>query len=250
MNQEHPRQRIEDAVAAGDLGTLLVISGMLHGHYCPYSALGVKAGALAMRELGASSSGMEELIAVVETNNCFSDGVQIVTGCTFGNNALIFRDYGKTAFTLARRNGEGLRVSVRSDRVLEERSAETTELFDKVVVQRAGSEEEKRRLASLWKELSFRVIGLPDEEVFDISKVIIQVPSYARIFASATCSVCGESVMEPRVRMRDGEPVCLACSHQEYYQLAGDGISTIRGSDSKRAGAGTQGKAQTDRRVR
>jgi formylmethanofuran dehydrogenase subunit E len=101
-----------------------------------------------------------------------------VTGCTFGNNALIFRDYGKTAFTLARRNGEGLRVSVRADRVLEERSVETTKLVDKIVVQRAASE----------------------EEVFDIRNVIIEVPSYARIFPGATCPVCGESVMEPRVR--------------------------------------------------
>ncbi len=228
MNEEYPRQDIEEAVAAGDLRTLLVISGMLHGHYCPFSALGVKAGARAMRELRASSIGMEELIAIVETNNCFSDGVQIVTGCTFGNNALIFRDYGKTAFTLARRNGEGLRVSVLTDRVLEEESAETTELFKKVVVQRRGTEEEERRLSLLWKDLSFRVLELPDEEVFDIKKVTVEIPYYARIFDSVKCHVCGESVMEPRARTLKGEYVCLACSDQEYYQLAGDGISTIR----------------------
>ncbi|MBN1838174.1 MAG: TraR/DksA C4-type zinc finger protein, partial [Spirochaetales bacterium] len=228
MTEENPRQEIEEAVAAGDLPKLLVISGMLHGHYCPYSALGVKAGARAMRELRTQSTGMEELVAIVETNNCFSDGIQIVTGCSFGNNALIFRDYGKTAFTLARRNGEGLRISVRADRVMEERSPEATQLFEKVVVERAGSEEEGRRLSSLWRQLSFQVIELPDEEVFDIQSVLIEVPSYARIFASATCSVCGESVMEPRARVRGGETLCLACSAQEYYQLAGDGITTVR----------------------
>jgi formylmethanofuran dehydrogenase subunit E len=232
MNEDRPRQEIEEAVAAGDLRRLLLISGMLHGHYCPFSALGVKAGARAMRELGARSTGMEELVAIVETNNCFSDGVQIVTGCTFGNNALIFRDYGKTAFTLARRSGEALRVCVRPERVIAERSPEATELFEKVVVQRKGSDAEDRRLAALWKELSFQVLELPDEEVFDIRKDKIEVPAYARIFASVKCSVCGESVMEPRVRMRGGEPVCLACSDQEYYQLAGDGISSLRGAES------------------
>ena len=228
MTEANPRQEIEDAVAAGDLRKLLLISGMLHGHYCPYSALGVKAGARAMRELRARSTGMEELVAVVETNNCFSDGIQIVTGCSFGNNALIFRDYGKTAFTLAPRHGEGLRISVRADRVMEERSPEATQLFEKVVVERAGSEEEGRRLSSLWRALSFQVVELPDEEVFDIKRVVIEVPSYARIFASSKCSVCGESVMEPRARVRGGETVCLACSDQEYYQLAGDGISAVR----------------------
>jgi formylmethanofuran dehydrogenase subunit E len=241
MNQEQPRQEVEEAVAAGDLQKLLVISGMLHGHYCPFSALGVKAGARAMKELRASSTGMEELVAIVETNNCFSDGVQIVTGCTFGNNALIYRDYGKTAFTLARRSGEGLRISVRADRVMEERSPEATELWEKVVVQRAGSEEEGRRLGALWRELSFEVIELPDEEIFDIRKVTVEVPSYARIFSSLTCSVCGESVMEPRVRMRGGEPVCLACSGQEYYQLAGDGISTVRPGEGRQEGAAQDG---------
>ncbi len=228
MNEEHPRRSIEEAVAAGDLRTLLLTSGMLHGHYCPFSALGVKAAALAMRELGASSTGMEDLVAIVETNNCFSDGVQIVTGCSFGNNALIFRDYGKTAFTLARRTGEGLRISVRADRVMQERSPEATELFNKVVVQRSGDKEEEKRLGELWKELSFRVLELPDEEVFDLKKVDVEIPSYARIFASVKCSVCGENIMEPRVRMKGGQPLCLACSNHEYYQLAGDGISTVR----------------------
>ena len=75
--------------------------------------------------------------------------------------------------------------------------------------------------------MSFRVLELPDEEVFDVKKVNIDVPAYARIFASVRCSVCGENVMEPRARMKDGQHVCLACSDHEYYQLAGDGISLI-----------------------
>ena len=228
MDLENPRDEIEKAVAAGNLPKLFTISGMLHGHFCPFSALGVKAGARAMRDLGATSTGMEELIAIVETNNCFSDGIQIVTGCTFGNNALIYRDFGKTAFTLARREGEGIRVAVNSDRVMEQRSEETAELFEKVVVRREGGELERKRLSFLWKELSFKVLEIPDGEVFDVRRVAVDVPSYARIFTSVKCSVCGESVMEPRIRMSGGEPMCLACSGQEYYQLAGDGITTVR----------------------
>ena len=73
--------------------------------------MGVKASARAVRELRVASKGMEEVVAIIETNNCFSDGVQMVTGCSFGNNALIYRDYGKTAVTLAKRTGEALRVA-------------------------------------------------------------------------------------------------------------------------------------------
>jgi formylmethanofuran dehydrogenase subunit E len=211
INLDHPRQEIEQAIAEGDLSKLVRMNGMLHGHFCPFSAIGVKAAARAVRELSIKSTGMEGVVAIVETNNCFSDGVQFVTGCSFGNNALIYRDYGKTAFTLARRTGEAVRISMRSDLVMEERSPKATQLFDRVVVERSGTEADQKRLSELWKELAFRVLNIPDEEVFDIRRVTVEVPAYARIFASVKCSICGEDVMEPRVRIKGGKPVCIPC---------------------------------------
>ncbi len=170
---------------------------------------------------------IEKAVAIVETNSCFADGVQMVTGCSFGNNALIYRDYGKTAFTLAKSTGEGIRISALFDRVMKERSPEAAELWEKVVVKRSGSEEESKRFTNLWAELSFRVLEFPDDELLVIKKVNIDVPAYAGIFDSVKCSVCGESIMEPRARVKDGKPVCLPCSGNGYYQLAGDGISVV-----------------------
>ena len=232
MSKEKPREEIEHAIESGNLERLLVLSGMIHGHYCPFSALGVKGGARAMRELEASSTGMEDLIAIVETNNCFSDGIQLVTGCTFGNNALIYRDFGKTACTLVQRGGNGIRLSVRTERVMEYQTEESRALFEKVVVRREGTPKEEAEMQSLWRNFSFQVLGFPDEEVFDIREVRADLPALARIFESAVCSVCGESVMEPRARMREGKPVCLPCSGQEYYQLTGDGISVVERYDA------------------
>jgi formylmethanofuran dehydrogenase subunit E len=227
LENSNPRQEIENAIYSGDLRKLLYISGSLHGHYCSFSALGVKAGALAMRSLGVrKSTGMEEIVAIVETNNCFSDGVQIVTGCSFGNNALIYRDYGKTAFTLAKRSGEGIRIAVKPN-CIEEEAPEAAALFRKVVIERKGTPEEHKRVLQLWSDISFEMLDVPDERVFLVQSVKIEVPSYARIFASAVCSVCGENIMEPRVRLKDGKPVCLSCAGEAYYQLAGDGIAVI-----------------------
>jgi len=224
----NPRQAIEEAVAAPDLSKLLKMTGMLHGHFCPFVAIGVKAGVRAVKELGIGSTGMEEVIAIVETNNCFSDGMQFVTGCSFGNNALIYRDYGKTAFTLARRNGEAVRVSAKADsKFLEERAPEAAELFQKVVVRREGTEADQARMRELWRQISFKMLEVPDDELFDVEKLVIEVPAYARIFANMKCSICGENTMEPRARIKDGKPVCIPCSGQEYYQLAGDGISLV-----------------------
>ena len=42
-NIPNPRQEIEEAIAAGDLLKLLKLTGTLHGHFCPGSALGIMA---------------------------------------------------------------------------------------------------------------------------------------------------------------------------------------------------------------
>ena len=73
MDREKPREEIEKAIADGDLHHLLLLNGMLHGHYCQGSSMGVKAAARAVQEMKTSSTGMEEVIAIVETNACFSD---------------------------------------------------------------------------------------------------------------------------------------------------------------------------------
>jgi formylmethanofuran dehydrogenase subunit E len=224
-----PRREVEEAILAGALSKLLTMSGMLHGHFCPFSAVGVKAATCAVKELGAKSTGMEETVAIVETNNCFSDGVQFVTGCSFGNNALIYRDYGKTAFTLARRSGEAVRIAVKADsRFLEEREPEAMRLFQRVVKERQGTAEDEKRLKQLWAALSFKMLEIPNEELFSLSRMNIEVPAYAPIFASVKCSVCGENIMEPRARIKDGKLICIPCSGQEYYQLTGNGMTVIR----------------------
>jgi formylmethanofuran dehydrogenase subunit E len=171
---------------------------------------------------------MEEVVAIVETNTCFSDSVQLVTGCSFGNNGLIYRDYGKTAVTLAMRTGDAVRVAQKANRSPLENFPEVAPLFQKVIKERSGTVEDDEKLRRLWVDISFKMLEIPDEEFFNISRLNIQVPAYAPIFASVTCSLCGENTMEPRARMKDGKPVCLSCSDQDYYQLAGDGISIVR----------------------
>ncbi len=225
---ERPRQEIEEAIVEGDLRQLLRVSGLVHGHYCPGLAMGVRAGACAVRELGGRSTGMEEVVAIVETNSCFADGIQVVTGCTLGNNALIYRDYGKTAFTLARRNGEAVRIACKPGAfAIEDREPEAMALFAKVVTERKGTEEDSRKLKRMWIDIAFKMMDGQDEELFAVSRMKVDVPEYAHIFASAKCCSCGESIMEPRAQLRNGQVVCLPCSGRMYYQLAGDGISVL-----------------------
>jgi len=168
----------------------------------------------------------------LQLHGIFSDGIQCVTGCSFGNNALIYQDYGKTAFTLAKRSGEAVRISIKDiGSLLEEHEPEAERLFQKVVVERKGTNEEQRRLKESWRRIGFGMLTIPDEDLFNVKRTTIQVPGYSRIFASVKCSICGENVMEPRARVQNGQIVCISCSGQEYNQLAGDGISLARKED-------------------
>ena len=225
-----PRKDIKKAIDSGDVKWLLAKAGELHGHYCPGLAYGVRAAYRAVTDLKMHSTGMEEVVAIVETNNCFADGVQFVTGCSFGNNALIYRDFGKTAMTLARRNGEGVRVSLKMDHEsLAKREPEAMALFQKVVVNRAGTDEDRVKMMGLWRQASLNLMDVSDDDLFKVERVATNVPQYAHIFASVKCSVCGENVMETRIRMKDQKPVCLGCSGQGYYQLDGDGMRVVQG---------------------
>ncbi len=226
------RQPIEAMIRSGDLEGLLRQAEAIHGHLCPFVSLGVKAGQYAMKHLDTGSTGMEEVVAIVECNNCFTDGIQVVTGCTFGNNALIFRDLGKTAVTVALRgNGRGVRLVVRPEYRDEmfARYPAASPLFEKVVVQRNATPEEEHHFHHIWPAMAHKELERPLEESLVVKEVSVKLPSYARIFPSVVCSQCGENVMEPRIRLVQGQPTCLPCAGAEYAELTGQGIGCGRG---------------------
>ena len=147
------RQALETMIRSNDLEGLLRQAEIIHGHRCPFLALGVKAGQHAMAYLEQENTGMEEVVALVECNNCFADGIQAVTGCTFGNSALIFKDLGKTAVTVARRrDGAALRLAVRPDfrEQMFARYPAVGPLYDKVVLQGQGDHEGRKTTHARW----------------------------------------------------------------------------------------------------
>ncbi|MDN5326909.1 MAG: formylmethanofuran dehydrogenase subunit, partial [Moorella sp. (in: firmicutes)] len=83
-----------------------------HGHTCPGLAIGYRAAKIALRELAAGRASDEELVAIVETDACGVDALQVLTGCTLGKGNLLYRDYGKHVFTVGnRKTGTAIRVA-------------------------------------------------------------------------------------------------------------------------------------------
>lgn len=227
--REDPRGRIEGYIRDRAPEALLLEAGEVHGHFCPYLALGVMAGAHAIRKLGVTSTGMEDVVAVLETNSCFADGVQVATGCTLGNNALIYRDYGKTAVTLVSRENpeEGVRLHVKERKgTLERDYPEAHELFERVVAERDATPEERERFSEAWAAVAFDLLERPVPDLFDVeTDVAVELPEHAPIFEDTTCAACGEQVMAPKAVEQDGRTLCRACAVAPFGQLDGSGLN-------------------------
>jgi len=206
-----------------------------HGHVCPYVALGIRTSLIAMNELSVgrldySASVNESILAIVEINSCFTDGVQVTTGCTLGNNSLIYMDLGKTALTLVKRSTwEGVRVYIDAEKLEKYYPPEARELFNKVIKERKGSPEEREYLKELWEDIARTMLYLPREE-FKIEQVKIPPIEQAPIFESIRCSECGELAMSRRIVYINEEPLCYKCAGKEYHAVIGRGIVKIGGS--------------------
>jgi formylmethanofuran dehydrogenase subunit E len=61
-----------------------------HGHTCPGLAIGFQAARTLMEQLGVRKAPDEELVAIVETDACGADAIQVMTGCTFWEGELRF----------------------------------------------------------------------------------------------------------------------------------------------------------------
>ena len=228
--RKDPREGVKRLMAAGDLERLLEKAGEIHGHYCSHVALGVMATYAAFKRLCITdSTGMEGILAIVECNNCFVDGIQAVSGCTIGNNALIYKDLGKTAVTfINRKTKEAVRLAARypdEEEPADPEAAEARALFDRAVKRREKlPAHEMARMKELWTKMSFAVLSRRDDELFDIKSVAPEEIEYAPIFDTVTCELCGERVMEPRIRRRGRKALCIACADEGYRMVAGRGI--------------------------
>jgi formylmethanofuran dehydrogenase subunit E len=190
-----------------DQNTLWQKTVNFHGHACPGLAMGFRAAELALNALGCDRSVDEELVAVVENNACGVDALQVLTGCTFGKGNLYFRDLGKTVYTIARRkDSKAVRVAVRYGSTFD---PDFKAIKERAFSASAAQQDKVQYQEALKKRINSILSAGP--EVFDIKKIVFEVPHTASIYQTLQCSECGEGVMEPRARIKDGRIVCLPC---------------------------------------
>ncbi|MBA3013010.1 MAG: TraR/DksA C4-type zinc finger protein [Proteobacteria bacterium] len=160
-----------------------------HGHSCPGLAIGIRTAELAIQKLKITPA--SSIVCVVETDMCAVDGIQFLTGCTFGKGNLVHKDFGKAGFTFFDREaGQGFRAVFLEDAI--------RDLPDP-----GGLSGKEAR--------TFHIMAADINDLFDIQAIVHPPVRPARILQSITCQDCREKVMESRLRRFDGKDLCIPC---------------------------------------
>jgi formylmethanofuran dehydrogenase subunit E len=181
----------------------LAASSAKHSHLCPRQVLGVR---LALAGVGALGLVLprtdKRLLAIVESDGCFSDGVAVVTGCSVGHRTLRVEDYGMVAATFVDTLTEyAVRVSPQID--VRQRASAYARGEDRIY----------------FAQLSGYQI-MPDDELVDIRPVHLH-PSVKTLLSlpgiRAICERCGEEITNERQVIRDGQVLCRVCAGPAYF---------------------------------
>jgi formylmethanofuran dehydrogenase subunit E len=193
---------------------LLKEAFQFHGHICWASAMGVRAGLVALRELGVKRTGSSgELHCIVEIGEnhgaqCFIDGVQYATGCTLGKGNISKAGWGKLAITLIDKKKEkAVRVTYKPGR--HKMVAESPFMRKRgmgIPPTEIPQEEAWEMVDILW--------GAPETEVLGIGEVTHYDwgDDFGEILGMHACANCGEMVSKVYLRSVGDELMCIPCS--------------------------------------
>ncbi|MFX1308995.1 MAG: FmdE family protein [Promethearchaeota archaeon] len=156
-----------------------------HGHICPGLAIGVLA-AKYLLEHGFVYAPNEELVAIVENDNCSIDALQVLLGITFGKGNLIHQDYGKNNYSFYdRRTEKGVKLAIKS----KEFSSKNLSRDDRIQ----------------------KLLKSKPENIFNIYEIEYNPPGLAQIEDSVPCDICGEPVQNSRLMTYNNSEMCIPC---------------------------------------
>ena len=185
---------------------------VLHGHACPAMPLGLRAGAAAMNALGVERAKDGQLLALLELGeghcaHCFADGIQMVTGCTFGKGNIKQLGYGKFGLTLVdKATGRAVRVVPRAEAQM---GTKKTPFFTDYREKGIPASEVPPEIVN---PLIDQVMAAPDDKILklgDIFSYTLKKPIES--FASFVCERCGDMVIECYGRVSGSQKICIPC---------------------------------------
>ena len=196
-----------------DPHAFLAAGQLLHGHKCPAMPLGLRVGAAALDALGVERAMDGQLEAILELgdghcSHCFADGVQMITGCTFGKGNLRKLGYGKFGLTLVdRATGRRVRVVPRAEAQMASRQSPF------FLEYRRKGVPASQVPAEVVEPMIQKVMNAPVEQLLKVGAVEsgTPVPKVGETFEAFLCEGCGEVTMEAYGRLHGGRKLCIPC---------------------------------------
>ena len=193
----------------------LEIGQKFHGHKCPAMPNGLRVGAAAMNALGVERTGDGALHAFLDLGEnhcatCFGDGIQVITGCTFGKGNISRTHKGKWALTLVdKKTNRAVRVTPKAEAMLQNKKSEFfTKYRGKGVPATQVPDEVVEPLVQM-------VMNAPEEKMMTVSEVFeYQWNEPAHSFNSFVCEDCGEMTVMEYGRIKDDKKVCIDCANK------------------------------------
>lgn len=187
------------------LDALINQSAERHSHICPRQILGVRIGLAGANWLGLEVPRTDKrLLIVIETDGCFTDGIEVSTGVIVGQRRLRVEDYGKVAATFIDTfTGQAVRIAPHREARLRAAAyaPQAENLYDaQLIGYKIMPEKELLRLAPVRLQTSLEAI---------ISKPGLRVE----------CQLCGEEIMNEREIEQNSQLLCRSCAGQSYYHL-------------------------------
>ena len=185
------------------LTEMLAQTSAWHKHLCPRQVLGVRMGLYAAELFPIELPQRDKrLLAFVETDGCFIDGVSVATGCSMGRRTMRLVDHGKVAVTFVDTNdGRAIRLSPMPDARL--RAAAVAPAA-----------------ASRWHAQLEAYQVLQNEELFRLQAVQLNLDLDAIVGKPGmrvNCSACGEEILNQREMAKDGQIICRSCAGESYW---------------------------------
>ncbi len=186
-----------------------------HGHKCPAMPNGLRVAAAAMNALEVERTGDSALHAFLDLGEnhcatCFADGVQVITGCTFGKGNISKTHKGKWALTLVdKKTNRAVRVTPKAEAMLANKKTEFFTKYRMVGVPPTQVPDE------VVQPLVEKVMNAPEEMMMNISEVFTyEWPKEKHSFEGFVCEECGEMVVEKYGRVKGNKKVCIDCANK------------------------------------
>lgn len=180
-----------------------------HRHLCLDIAVGYRAAKILVREMGDELKNMKEVVALVGNETCAVDGIQEVTGCTFGKRNLILTHIGKPVYILQNtKTGNSVRAYCHYWDTFDHTEFRA---LRKAVKHPDATESDKKKLEKMTKETIDEILAAPESALFKVTRVVLPAPKIAGKYPAAPCAGCGEHVNEALLTETAGQKLCKEC---------------------------------------